>query len=91
MLIKSGQFQSVASANRYNPQQNRTASTQEDAPAAPTDSFTFSESGDKDGAKLFLGLGVMGAGMMYGAQMGTSMAPVVMMGSMFGGLAIMFS
>lgn len=91
MLIKSGQFQPTASANRFKALQQQAAIASEEAPAGPTDSFTFSNSNDKSGAKLFLGLGVMGAGMMFGAQMGTSMAPVVMMGSMFGGLAIMFS
>ena len=90
MLIQSGQFQPTASANRFKALQQQATIASEEAPATPTDSFTFSND-DKSGAKLFLGLGVMGAGMMFGAQMGTSMAPVVMMGSMFGGLAIMFS
>ena len=87
MRIQSSQLQRTPMmAAQAKPQAS--APAESSTAALPTDEFTFS--GDNPG-KFFLGMGVMMTGMMFGAQMGTSMAPVVMMGSMFGGMAIMFS
>lgn len=87
MQVKSTSFQSMATSRLRAQEAQQNAQATE--PQMPTDDVTFSDG--SDGAKLFLGMGVMMTGMMFGAQMGTSMAPVVMMGSMFGGMAIMFS
>ncbi len=73
----SPQYKSLAKAH----QQNEAATTQE----APADKVTFSN--DVKRAVLpIVGMGVAMTGMMAGAQASN---PVLMLGSMFGGMAIM--
>jgi hypothetical protein len=66
----------------YKPLAKAHAQNNEAALQGPKDEFTFS---GKD-MFPFLGMGVMFTGIMVGAQMGS---PAVMIGSMFGGMALM--
>lgn len=88
MQITSSKFQPVQ-RNHYANQADTPTST-EATHSEPTESFTFSDS-DEGAVKVVLGTGVMMTGMMAGAVSGSDMAPVIMVGSMFGGLAIMLS
>lgn len=88
MQIQSGKFQRPQTS--YSQMQKMSQQTQESPSAEPTETFTFSGR-DNDAGRFFLGMGVMMTGMMIGAASGSNMAPAIMMGSMFGGMAIMFS
>ena len=72
----SNNYKSLATAHRQ---------SQEVSTEGPTDQVTFSSDKKSDVLPL-VGLGVMMTGMMAGARGGN---PVVMIGSMFAGLAIM--
>lgn len=71
--------------NNYKPLAKAHQQSQEAPAAGPEDTFTFSSSDTKRAVLPIVGMGVMMTGMMAGAKGGN---PVVMMGSMFAGLAI---
>lgn len=86
MQINSTQLQKYSMMSRNSASQATVAETEQ---TLPTDTVTLSGNQDS-GARLFIGLGVMVAGSMAGAQV-EGFGPAIMAGSIFGGLAIMFS